>query len=456
MDDKHLTRRKLLRTTAIGTAALAMPAAGSAAATTGSAGLPAILGGKPVRSTPFPRWPQFRDADEKAVLPVLRSGVWSRAKTVAEAEKRFARLMGAKYCLATSNGTSALITAVRALGIGAGDEVITTPYTFVATIHPILLANALPVFVDIDPETWQIDPAKIEAKITGNTVAILPVHIIGGICDMDRINAIAKKHNLKVIEDACEAHGGEWKNKKVGTLGDLGCFSFQTGKSLTCGEGGAILGHDEKLMDRCYSFHNLGRPHGSVAPRNQEGHPIVGTKCRMAEYQASILMTQMESFEEESKVRSENAAYLTAKLKQIPGIVPRADYAEVTRTAFYYYGFRYKKERFDGLTRAKFMAALRAEGVRTSSGLGVIEGKPMNKEGCIEDAFRSTTYQRIYPKEKLASYQVDNECPKADRLVEETVGFHQSMLVGARQDMDDIANAIAKIYENAKKLSSVG
>jgi len=407
----------------MGTAALAMPAAGSAAATTGSAGLPAILGGKPVRTAPFPRWPQFRDADEKAVLPVLRSGVWSRAKTVAEAEKRFARLMGAKYCLATSNGTSALITAVRALGIGAGDEVITTPYTFVATIHPILLANALPVFVDIDPETWQIDPAKIEAKITGNTAAILPVHIIGGICDMDRINAIAKKHNLKVIEDACEAHGGEWKNKKEGTLGDLGCFSFQTGKSLTCGEGGAILGHDEKLMDRCHSFHNLGRPHGSVAPRNQEGHPIVATKCRMAEYQASILMTQMESFEEESKVRSENAAYLTAKLKQIPGIVPRADHAEVTRTAFYYYGFRYKKERFDGLTRAKFMAALRAEGVRASSGLGVIEGKPMNKEGCIEDAFRSRTYQRIYPKEKLASYQVDNEFPKADRLLEVTFVF---------------------------------
>jgi dTDP-4-amino-4,6-dideoxygalactose transaminase len=244
--------------------------------------------------------------------------------------------MGAPHCLATSNGTSALITAVRALGIGAGDEVITTPYTFAASILPILLAGALPVFADIDGETWQIDPAHIESKINHNTVAILPVHIIGGICDMDRISAIAKKHNLKVIEDACEAHGGEWKNRKAGTFGDLGCFSFQNGKSLTCGEGGAILGSDAKLMDRCFSFHNLGRPHGGVVSAQGQAHPILGAKCRMAEYQASILLTQMQTFEEESRVRSENAGYLTNKLKQIPGIVPRSDYPCVTRTAFYY------------------------------------------------------------------------------------------------------------------------
>jgi perosamine synthetase len=456
MENKNVTRRHVLTTAALGTALADLPRRGYAAATNDSGGLPAILGGKPVRTAPFPRWPIFREADEKAVLPVLRSGVWSRAKVVAEVERRYARLMGAKYCIATSNGTNAIITAVRGLDIGAGDEVITTPYTFAATIHPILLANALPVFADIDAETWQIDPAKIEAKITKNTVAILPVHIIGGICDMDRINLIAKKHNLKVIEDACEAHGGEWKSRKVGTLGDLGCFSFQNGKSLTCGEGGAILGHDEKLMDRCYSFHNLGRPHGSVVRRNHEGHPILGSKCRMAEYQASILMTQMETFDEESKRRSDNAAYLSAKLKQIPGIVPRTDYAEVTRTAFYYYGFRYKKERFDGLSRDKFIAALREEGIPVGAGLGVIEGTPMNREGFIEDAFRSKAYQRIYSKKKLASYQADNECPESDRLVGETVGFHQSVLLTARQDMDDIAKAIFKVYEHRQKLNSAG
>ena len=360
--------------------------------------------------------------------------------------------MGAEYCLATCNGTNAIITSVRALGIGAGDEVITTPYTFVASVDPILLANALPVFADIDPDTWQIDPAKIEAKINPNTVAILPVHIIGGVCDMDRINAIARKHSLKVIEDACEAHGGEWKGSKVGTLGDLGCFSFQTGKSLTCGEGGAILGRDKELMDRCYSFHNLGRPQGSVVPRHGEGYPLLGTKCRMAEYQAAILLAQMETFEAECRQRSENAAYLTEKLAQVPGIIPRKDYPGVTRTAFYYYGFRYQKERFDGLSRENFIAALGAEGIACDAGLGVISGKPINKEGCLEDAFRSKTYQRLYPPEKLANYPTDNECPNCDQLVDQTVGFHQHMLLGPRQDMDDIANAVAKIYENRRRL----
>ena len=456
MQNKELTRRQLLLSAAAGTTTVAAGLRGDVRAQGGGADAPAAHGGQPVRKASFPQWPQFRKADEQAVLPVLRSGVWSRNKVVDEAERRFARLMGAEYCLATCNGTNAIFTSVRALDIGAGDEVITTPYTFVASVHPILLANALPVFADIDPETWQIDPAKIEAKITPNTVAILPVHIIGGVCDMDRIHAIARKHKLKVIEDACEAHGGEWKGGKVGTLGDLGCFSFQTGKSLTCGEGGAILGRDKQLMDRCYSFHNLGRPHGSVLPRHGQGYPLLGTKCRMAEYQASILLTQMETFEAECRRRSENAAYLTEKLAQIPGIIPRKDYAGVTRTAFYYYGFRYQQEPFDGLSRAKFIAALRAEGVEADASLGVISGKPINKEGCLEDAFRSKAYQRLYPPERLANYQADNECPNCDQLVEETVGFHQRMLLGPRQDMDDIADAIAKIYENRRKLRAVG
>ncbi len=461
MPKANMTRRQLLEAAVAGTAVLAGPARGDAPSSGGAlaasgGGVPAMLGGRPVRTAPFPRWPNFRAADEQAVLPVLRSGVWSRAKVVDEAERRFARLMGAKHCLATCNGTNAIITAIRALGIGAGDEVITTPYTFVATIHPILLAGALPVFADIDPDTWQIDPAAIEAKLNGHTAAILPVHIIGGVCDMDRINAIARKHNLKVIEDACEAHGAEWKGAKVGTLGDLGCFSFQTGKSLTCGEGGAILGHDSRLMDRCYSFHNLGRPKGSVVPRHKESYPILATKCRLAEYQASILITQMETFEAECAKRSDNAAYLTEKLQQVPGIVPRKEYAGVTRRGFYYYGFRYKKEAFDGLPRERFIAAMRAEGIALDSGLGVLSGTPMNREGCLDDAFESKVYQRIYPREKLARYQADNQCPRCDELIAETVGFHQGMLLGSRQDMDDIASAAARIYEHRRKLRAAG
>src|SRR5262249_4410341 len=212
---KNVTRRQFL-VNASATAAIVPRSARAARAAAG----PALLGGAPVRTAPFPRWPMFGDADEKPLLPVLRSGVWSRAKVVTEAERKFARLMGAEYCLLTTNGTNALITALHALGVGAGDEVITTPYTFVATIQAILLNHAVPCVADNEPVDWESDPGKVERKITKRTKAILPVHIIGGVCDMDRVNAIARKHDLKVVEDACEAHLAEWKGHRVGTLGD--------------------------------------------------------------------------------------------------------------------------------------------------------------------------------------------------------------------------------------------
>lgn len=447
----RVTRRQFLATSAAGGASLA---AGSAtpAVVAGDASVPAILGGPPLRTRPFPAWPRFDDEDEKAVLPVLRAGVWSRDRLVAEAERRFAELMGAPHCLATCNGTNAILTSLIALGVSPGDEVITTPYTFVATIQPILLLGALPVFVDVDPDTWQIDPARIEARVSSSTTVLLPVHILGGVCDMDRIGAVAARRGLKVVEDACEAHLAEWKGKKAGTLGDLGCFSFQTGKALTCGEGGAILGKDADLMDLCHSIHNLGRPRGRM-PRDRGGYPIVASKSRMAEYQAAILISQMRRVEAETDRRAANAHYLTAKLAAIPGIVPRRDYADVTRKAFYYFGFRYQQEAFGGPSRDRFLAALQAEGIPASKGLGVVEDRGMNREGLIEQALRSRSYRRVYPKETLARHATDNECPASDRLCAETVGFHQRLLLGTREDMDDIVNAVLKLHESRARLA---
>jgi dTDP-4-amino-4,6-dideoxygalactose transaminase len=373
---------------------------------------------------------------------------------VKEAEEKFAALMGAKHCLLTTNGTNALTTALYALGVGGGDEVITSPYTFVATVDAILLNNALPVFADIDPATWQIDPDKIEERITENTVAILPVHITCGMSNMDKINVIAAKHDLKVVEDACQAHLAEWDHKKAGTLGDLGCISLQNSKNITCGEGGAVLGDDEELMDICYSYHNFGRPHGKYMSRDRGGHPILGTKCRMAEYQASILITQMASVEEETRIRTENAAYLTEKLKGIPGIVPLKHYKEMTRTTFYYYGFRYQKQQYHDCPREKFIKALRAEGIPVSTGLGVIEGKAQHQEGLIEETLKSKTFKHLYSKERLDAYRKRLDCPEAELLVEETLGFHSKALLGTKKDMDDIYNALQKIYENREKLNT--
>ena len=320
--------------------------------------------GDPVRKDGLScKWPVWGKKDEEMTLTALRSGRWSRGSLVSAFEKKYAKLMGAKRCIGTNCGTHALYTALAALDIGGGDEVITTPYTFVATIQAILLQDALPVFVDTDPDTFMINPDKIEEKITPNTRAILPVHLEGEVCHMDKINAIAKKHNLLVVEDACQGHMGEWKGKKTGTLGDLGCFSFQNSKDITCGEGGAILGDDDEVMDRCFSIHNFGRSCGSV---DGWGYPVLGYKARMAEYQASILIPALDRVEAQHRRMTDNHKYLVSKLEQIPGIVPRKSYPETTAIGFYTFSFRYKKEHFGGVSRSQFLKALRAEGIHFS------------------------------------------------------------------------------------------
>src|SRR5688572_23080049 len=220
----------------------------------------AVHGGDPVRKQRFSSWPKFDATEEKALLDVLRSGRWGRGngQAVAKFEEKYASLLGAKHCLATANGTSALITSLNGLGIGPGDEVIVPPYTFVATVNVVLMQHALPVFVDTDIETSQIDARKIEAAITPRTKAIIPVHLGGAAADFDTILPLGKKHNVAIVEDACQSHLAEWRGKRVGTLGDTGCFSFQASKNLNSGEGGALMTNDAELAEKCFAFHNNG------------------------------------------------------------------------------------------------------------------------------------------------------------------------------------------------------
>jgi len=449
MNMNRITRRQFIAAASAGSLAAvtsrAIPAYGNLSK---EAGKLAILGGQPVRTKAFPGWPIWdENADEELVLSVLRSGVWSRAKVVAEFEKKYAELMGAKRCLATTNGTNALLTSLHVLGVGIGDEVLVPPYTFIATIDVIFLSGALPIMVDTDPETFQINPDKIEEKIGEHTKAILPVHILGLPANMDKINAIAKKHNLLVVEDACQAWMAEWRGKKCGTLGDLGCFSFQNSKNLPCGEGGAIVGDNDEIMDRCYSYHNFGRPYGETE-LTLSGYVRLGTKCRMAEYQAAILLAQMKRLEEQTKRRAENANYLTSRIKEVPGIIPHKLYEGVTRAAYHLYPFRYKKENFNGLSRRKFLAALKAEGIPCSGGYD-----PINKDPFFERTLRSRNFQKMYSKERLNRCREQNHCPDNDQLCKEAVWFFHSLLLGTKKDMDDIADAILKIYENRDKLT---
>ena len=418
----------------------------------GDAGTPAILGGQKIRTKGWPAWPIWDSAaDEEPVIKVLRSGVWSRAGVVAEFEKKWAEMMGAKRCLAVVNGTTALIAAMVQLGIGGGDEVIVPPYTFIATVQAVLQAGAIPVFVDTDPETFQIDPEKIEARITPRTRALLPVHILGLPADMIKIMAIARKHNLLVVEDACQAWLAEIDHKKVGTFGNAGCFSFQNSKNIPIGEGGAIISDDEAFMDRCYSYHNYGYPYGTSVGEVASGAIMPGTKLRMTEYQAAIGLAQLKRFDAQTTKRNINAAYLSSQIKRTSGILPYRLNERATRAAFHLFPFRYKKEEFQGLTRDKFIKALDAEGIPASSGY-----TPLNKQPYLAATFKSKNFPLMYPPELLdyRKYMERNQCPANDRLCEEAVWFGQNMLLAEKSDMDDIAAAIEKIHKNADKIKN--
>jgi dTDP-4-amino-4,6-dideoxygalactose transaminase len=240
----HLTRRNFLQTMSAGAAGLGLAAGAtslpSAQASSAEEKL-AILGGKPVRTEPFPSWPVIKDNDEKGWMEVLRSKNWCRAsdgRYATRFEETWAKTLGAKYCVVTSCGTTALYTSLNALEVGPGDEVILPPFTFVATLNVILMQHALPVFVDSDRETSQIDARKIAAKITPRTRCIMPVHLGGNPANMDIVLEVAKHHKVPVIEDACQAHTGEWRNRRVSTLGNLGCFSFQALQKPQFGGGG--------------------------------------------------------------------------------------------------------------------------------------------------------------------------------------------------------------------------
>jgi dTDP-4-amino-4,6-dideoxygalactose transaminase len=417
------------------------------------AGEPVVLGGQPVRTKNWPEWPIWNpDTDEKIVIDDIRSGIWSRAGLATEFEEKWAQAVGAKRALLVVNGTNALITSLIQLNIGGGDEVIIPPYTFIATVAAVLATGAIPVFADVDPETFQIDPDKIETKITPHTRAIMPVHILGLPANMPRILEIAKKHNLIVIEDACQAHMAEINHQKVGTFGHAGCFSFQNSKNLAIGEGGAIVSDDDEFMDRCYSYHNYGNPYGAVVGAVGAGTVIPGTKLRITEYQAAIGLAQLKRLDAQTTTRNVNAAYLKSKIKDIPGILPYRLYDNVTRAAFHLFPFRYQKEEFKGLPRKGFLNALKAEGIPCSSGYATLNNMPF-----LGNAFQTKNFTKMYPKERLDinKYNEQNKCPMNDRLCnEEAVWITQNMLLGPKSDMDDIAMAIEKIHHNADKIKN--
>jgi|SRR5581483_6565521 len=407
----------------------------------------ALDGGTPVRTAPFPRWPVWDERDERALLEVLRSGRWGSHNgggRVATFCERFAAFHDAQHGVAVTNGTAALEVALRAAGVQPLDEVIAPPYTFVASATAVLAIGAIPVFCDVLPDTYLIDAADAERRITAATRAIIAVHIAGQPADMDAVLDVARRHHLKVIEDAAQAHGASWRGRKVGALGDAGTFSFQSSKNLNAGEGGMVLTNDRALAERAWSIANVGRiPDGAWYQ-----HELMGWNHRLTEFQGALLLAQLERLPEQFERRERNARYLDRELARIPGIRPQARDERVTGHAHHLYIFRYDRSAFGGHDRGWFLRALRAEGIPCSPGYTTpLYRMPaiINERRRWVELARAAGHIRQVP----ASPE-DEALPVTERACsEEGVWLTQNVLLADEQDMAQIVEAVAKVQHAA-------
>jgi dTDP-4-amino-4,6-dideoxygalactose transaminase len=412
----------------------------------------ALFGGNPVRRDAFPSWPIYDQQEERALLEVLHSGRWWSGtqayhdansvdvpSKVAAFESSFAAYCGATYGLACATGTAALEIALKAAGIGPGDEVIVPPYTFLATASAPLLVGAIPVFCDIQADTLNLDPDRLEAAITPYTRAIIPVHFAGLAADMERIMAIARKHNLFVLEDAAHAHGATSNGKYLGTLGDAGTFSFQASKNMTAGEGGLILTDDAHLAELCNSYLWAGRKLGFAWYE----HFRLGWNYRLTEFQAAILSQQLTRLPQQTATRMSNGLRLNQLLKDVPGIQPLAIPSWVTQHAFHLYILRLDAQVF-GVSREEFIAALEAEGIPCFGGYAhPLYRNPM----FLENQFHANGAQ-FSPREAHIDFaRYAESCPCAEQACREAVWIEHRVLLASPQAMEDVARAIHKIYE---------
>ncbi|NLP48878.1 MAG: DegT/DnrJ/EryC1/StrS family aminotransferase [Clostridiales bacterium] len=401
----------------------------------------ALKGGTPLRSEPYPAWPMTHgDVELNALKKVLDSGVWGTLGPEAmKFNENFAKYQGANYAVGMTNGTVTLEVLLRALDIGRGDEVIVPPYTFNATVSSVLFLGATPIFVDIESDTFNMDATKIEPLINDKTKAIIPVHVGGRSCDMDAIMAIAKKHNLYVVEDAAHSVGSTWKGVGLGTIGDAGSFSFQNSKNLTSGEGGAITTNSKELYDKCFSIHHCGRDMESGIWYD---HPFLGTNSRLTEWQGAILNSQMDRLDQHIETREDNAAHLTKRLKELPFIETFKEDERVTRNAYHLFLFKYKKAANKDIPKQKFVEALQAEGIPLAPGY-----VPLYRQAMLTSPQAKRVLNADAP-----SYP-DLHLPVVERIGdEEGMWLVHNILLGNHKDMDDIADAMIKVYENADEL----
>ncbi|MBL7124611.1 MAG: DegT/DnrJ/EryC1/StrS family aminotransferase [Dehalococcoidales bacterium] len=417
----------------------------------------ALFGGQKVREKPFPPHPVIGEEEKRAVMEVLESGKLSTfiaqpgehflgGEKIRQFEQEFASYHDVKYAVAFNSATAALHAAVTACGVKAGEEVIVPPYTFTSTATCALMHNAIPVFVDIKPDIFCLDPAKIEPAVTPRTRAIIPVHLFGHPADMDEIMAIAQKHNLKVIEDSAQAPGALYKGKPTGTIGDCGVFSFQETKNIMTGEGGMLITNDDEIAE----IASMIRNHGEVVLASQSQRTyrsdILGWGYRMTEMEAALGIAQFRKLDRLNNQRIELANYLAEKLATIDGLIPPVVYP-FARHVYYVFPIKYSQDRV-GISRNTFVKALVAEGI--PFGAGYVRPLYLNP---------------IYHEKKPFVYNYFGQdisydkglCPVTERLYEKELMLTMVCRPPATvADMDDVVTAIKKIIENKDELAEAG
>ncbi|MCS7137571.1 MAG: DegT/DnrJ/EryC1/StrS family aminotransferase [Candidatus Caldarchaeum sp.] len=386
----------------------------------------AAEGGAPVRTKPYPRWPMYDEEEVKEILEALRAGPWSAGSPkIKQFEEAFASHHQAKHGVACSSGSVALFISLKALNIGPGDEVIIPAYTFLATATAVIDTGATPVIVDVDPNTYNIDPEAAEKAVTAKTKCIIPVHLAGCPADMDAVKAIAEKHGLHVLEDAAQAHGAEWKGRKAGSIGDVAGFSFYQSKNMAAGEGGIITTNDEELASLARSLVNVGRD----VKKGWYEHVRYGWNYRMTAFQAAVLLAQLRRLPQTNQKRAEAARFLTERLSEIDGVTPLQKPPQVTAHSYHLFIVKIDPAKFGFKTKEEFVKALSAEGIPCNAGY-----KPLNSYPFIAEKSRTPSPVEV--------------AEKASR--QEAVWIPQYVLLSEKEDLLDVVEAFQKIRDAAE------
>lgn len=406
----------------------------------------AVLGGTPVGKTVAPSWPIHGQLEVDLVTQVVNSGMWGTdGPKQVEFEKLFSEYCGAPYGVMMTNGTHTLRLALEALGIGPGDEVIVPGITWQATASSVLDVNAVPVLVDIDPETYTIDPKAVEAAITPRTRCIIPVHVFCRVCDMDALRAIAKKHDLYIIEDCAHQHGSQWNGQKVGTLGDIGSFSFQASKILTTGEGGMCITSRKELYDKLYSLKFCGRETYPGSPAMQSGN------FRCNEFAAALGIAQLTRLDEQNALRHENALYLEQELGKIEGFSALRRDERITNQTYFHFYMRYDQSKWRNIPRKYLSRAIRAE--LEDSVILRCPYEPLNNSPLYRPFSKKThKWGRDYCK---AIDPARFDLPVCTRVhSQEAFGFFHTHLLSQRSELDKIIEAYHKLHDNLDELEA--